>query len=173
MEFADSPPLIVQFSDLSDFATERGNPNNAKQVTRIHIKLPSPKLTEGIIFVDTPGLGTLATSGSTETLTYLPQCDLGILMLEASVGVTPSSVAKAMAPTKPLFSFTFTVQMAKRRLQEQIRWQVGPDLTDFLRAYTKQLRSWFREAIANLRASFQAAAAIYRVDLEPPERGVN
>jgi hypothetical protein len=27
----------------------------------------------------------------------------------------------------------------------------------------------FRDAIANLRASFQAAAAIYRVDLEPPE----
>lgn len=59
IEFADGPPLSVQFSELWDFATERGNPNNAKHVTRIQIKLPSPKLSEGIIFVDTPGLGTL------------------------------------------------------------------------------------------------------------------
>ena len=69
IDFADGPPQIVQFSDLWDFATERGNPNNAKHVIRIHIKLPSPKLSEGSIFVDTPGLGTLATGGSTETLT--------------------------------------------------------------------------------------------------------
>jgi GTP-binding protein EngB required for normal cell division len=93
IEFAHNPPLIIPFSDLWDFATEQGNPNNAKHVTRIGIKLPSPKLTEGIIFVDTPGLGSLATSGSTETLTYLPRCDLGTLMLEASVGVTAEDCA--------------------------------------------------------------------------------
>jgi hypothetical protein len=81
----------------------------------------------------------------------------------------PSSVAKAMAPRKPLFLLAFTAPMAKHRLQRQMRWQVGPDLTDFLRAYAKRLRNWFREAIANLRGSFQAVAAIYRVDLEPPE----
>jgi hypothetical protein len=93
IEFADNPPRIVQFSELWDFATEQGNPSNAKNVTRIHIKLPSPKLNDGITFVDTPGLGCLATSGSTETLTYLPQCDLGILMLEPSVGVTAEDCA--------------------------------------------------------------------------------
>jgi GTPase Era involved in 16S rRNA processing len=93
IEFADNPPLLIPFSDLWDFASEQGNRNNAKHVTRINIKLPSPKLSEGTIFVDTPGLGTLATSGSTETLTYLPRCDLGILMLEASVGVTAEDCA--------------------------------------------------------------------------------
>jgi GTPase Era involved in 16S rRNA processing len=93
IEFADNPPLTIPFSDISDFATEQGNPNNAKHVTRVNIELPSPKLSEGIMFVDTPGLGTLATSGSNETLTYLPRCDLGILMLEASVGVTAEDCA--------------------------------------------------------------------------------
>jgi hypothetical protein len=105
----------------------------------------------------------LAEKACPKGLSLEPPTALGMPPLD------PSSVAKAMAPTKPLFLFAFTVQMAKRRFQQQIRWQVGPDLTDFLRAYTKQLRNWFREAIANLQGPFQAAAAIYRVDLEPPE----
>jgi GTP-binding protein EngB required for normal cell division len=88
IEFADKPHRIVQFSELADFATEQGNPGNAKHVTRIHVRLPRQKLDDGITFVDTPGLGSLASDGSSETLTYLPRCDLGIVMLEPSAGVT-------------------------------------------------------------------------------------
>jgi hypothetical protein len=33
--------------------------------------------------VDTPGLGALALAGAAETLAYLPQCDLGIVLISA------------------------------------------------------------------------------------------
>jgi predicted GTPase len=50
-------------------------------------------LEEGIAFVDTPGLGSLATSRSAETLAYLPRCDLGLLMIDASSGVSVEDLA--------------------------------------------------------------------------------
>ncbi len=88
IEFADTPRKIASFSELWEFATEQGNPNNARHVTKIHLKLTASRLGEGISFVDTPGLGSLATSGSAETLAYLPRCDLGLLMVDASLGVS-------------------------------------------------------------------------------------
>ena len=93
IEFADSPPEIVSFSALWKFATEQGNPNNARHVAKIHLTLPTSRLEEGIAFVDTPGLGSLATGGSAETLAYLPRCDLGLLMIDASLGVSVEDFA--------------------------------------------------------------------------------
>jgi len=87
------PRLTVAFSDrriehlevtaLPDFVTEQRNPSNSKGVTRVVVELPAPLLREGIVFVDTPGLGALATSGAAETRAYLPQCDLGIVLIDA------------------------------------------------------------------------------------------
>jgi len=56
---------------------------NAKHVARINVELPSPRLRDGVVFVDTPGLGSLASAGATETIAYLPRCDLGVALLDA------------------------------------------------------------------------------------------
>jgi GTP-binding protein EngB required for normal cell division len=88
IEFADSRPQVVELSALADFATEQQNPGNEKHVSRIRLKLPAAKLGEGITFVDTPGLGSLATSGAEETVAYLPRCDLGIVLVDAASTLT-------------------------------------------------------------------------------------
>jgi GTP-binding protein EngB required for normal cell division len=90
---AEEPFLVVSFSEaakkkfaiahLEEFATEQHNPGNRKRVTRLVVALPSPRLRGGVAFMDTPGLGSLATSGATETLTYLPKCDLGVVLIDA------------------------------------------------------------------------------------------
>jgi GTP-binding protein EngB required for normal cell division len=88
IEFADSRPQVVELSALADFATEQQNPGNAKHVSRIRVQVPAAKLREGITFVDTPGLGSLATSGAEETVAYLPRCDLGIVLVDAASTLT-------------------------------------------------------------------------------------
>jgi hypothetical protein len=70
-------------SRLVEFSTEQQNPANAKHVTRIQVLVPARRLREGVTFVDTPGLGSLATTGAEETVAYLPKCDLGIVLLDA------------------------------------------------------------------------------------------
>ena len=97
IEFAEAQPQIVPLSELPEFATEQKNPGNKKHVTRIFVKLPSDRLAEGITFVDTPGLGSLAVAGAEETIAYLPRCDLGIVLIDASAGLTPDDLIVVQA----------------------------------------------------------------------------
>ena len=88
IEFAEREPLTTDLSRLAEFCAEQQNPGNTKHVARIRIALPSSSLREGITFVDTPGLGSLAVAGAEETVAYLPRCDLGIMLIDAASTLT-------------------------------------------------------------------------------------
>jgi len=68
---------------LAKLVTEQGNPGNHGNVVRAIVEVPSPRLRDGIMLVDTPGLGSLAKRGAAETLAYLPSCDLALLLIDA------------------------------------------------------------------------------------------
>jgi len=97
IEFAEAQPQIIPLSALPEFATEQENPGNKKHVTRIFVKLPSNRLAEGVTFVDTPGLGSLAVAGAEETVAYLPRCDVGIVLIDASAGLTQDDLVVVQA----------------------------------------------------------------------------
>ena len=61
------------------------------------MKLPSDRLAEDVTFVDTPGLGSLAVAGAEETIAYLPRCDLGIVLIDASAGLTQDDLVVVQA----------------------------------------------------------------------------
>ena len=90
--FTDAIPELFDPGRLAEFATEQLNPSNRRHVTRIHVELPAPLLKESVVFVDTPGLGSLATSGAAESLAYLPRCDLGIVLVDAASTLTAEDV---------------------------------------------------------------------------------
>jgi GTPase Era involved in 16S rRNA processing len=77
--------------------SEELNPGNWKNVTRLVLELPSPRLGQGVVFVDTPGLGSLATAGAAETRAYLPRCDLAVVLVDAAATLTPEDVALIQA----------------------------------------------------------------------------
>jgi GTP-binding protein EngB required for normal cell division len=81
--FAHKSSEQVDIGRLPEFVTEELNPANSKHVTRITVELPSARLRDGVVLVDTPGLGSLATAGAVETLAYLPRCDLGVVLIDA------------------------------------------------------------------------------------------
>jgi len=93
VRFAAERPVIATIADLPRYVTEQGNPSNSKQVTSVWIELPDDRLREGVTFVDTPGLGSLASSGASETMAYLPRADLGVLLSDATAPLTPEDVA--------------------------------------------------------------------------------
>jgi GTP-binding protein EngB required for normal cell division len=90
--FANRSPEQFEISRLADFVAEQRNPGNEKHVTRIMLQMSSPRLRDGIVFVDTPGLGSLATRGAAETLAYLPRCDLGVVLIDAGSTLTPDDL---------------------------------------------------------------------------------
>lgn len=97
ISFATGKPRTVEIGRLFKFAAEEGNPGNDKQVVDITVEVPSTRLAEGVCFVDTPGLGSLATAGAEQTLAYLPRCDVGVLLIDAAGIVTAEDAAVARA----------------------------------------------------------------------------
>jgi small GTP-binding protein len=78
---------------LADFVTEARNPGNDKRVTRLVVEVPLEILPEEVVLVDTPGLGSLALEGAVETMAYLPRCDLGVVLVDASSNLNSDDVA--------------------------------------------------------------------------------
>lgn len=92
VSFAQGLPVTAPIDRLRDYATEQGNPDNVRHITRIDVKLPIPWL-EGIVFVDTPGLGSVSRNGELESLAYLPRCDIGILLIDAASTLSQEDTA--------------------------------------------------------------------------------
>ena len=79
--------IIVETVDpttLGDWVSERGNPNNVRQVERVDIALPHPLLAGGLAIVDTPGMGGLGAGHAAATLAFLPFADGLIFVSDAS-----------------------------------------------------------------------------------------
>jgi GTP-binding protein EngB required for normal cell division len=91
--FADHRPEEFEIARLADFVTEQLNPANWKHVTRVVIELATARLGDGIVLVDTPGLGSLASAGAAETWAYLPRCDLAVVLIDAGSTLTPDDLA--------------------------------------------------------------------------------
>jgi GTP-binding protein EngB required for normal cell division len=97
VSFSEAPTKKLELSHLKEFATEQENQGNRKHVTRLVVALLSPRLRGGVAFVDTPGLGSLATSGAAETLAYLPKCDLGVVLIDAGSTLTADDLQTIIA----------------------------------------------------------------------------
>ena len=90
--FVDGHSEIIPLDEIARFVTEQGNPGNTRNVIKAVAEIPSPGLTQGIVLVDTPGLGSLATRGTAETLAYLPSADLGVLLIDAGTTLSEEDI---------------------------------------------------------------------------------
>jgi GTP-binding protein EngB required for normal cell division len=90
--YGDGRSAAVTLEELSSLVTEQGNPGNLQNIVRAIVKIPSPRLKQGILLVDTPGLGSLAKRGAAETLAYLPSCDLALLLIDAGATLSEEDI---------------------------------------------------------------------------------
>ncbi len=157
-------------AQLQEFVSERLNPGNEKHVTRIAVQLPSSRLREGIAFVDTPGLGSLATRGAAETLAYLPRCDLGVVLIDAGSTLTADDLQTiqilydAAIPATVLLSKSDLISPEDRLrvigyAKQHIRGQLGLDLSvqavSVMPGSKELMTHWFEEDITPLYSQRQ------------------
>lgn len=179
VEFADAPPLEIELARLAEFSSEPLNPGNTKHVARIVVEVPASRLRAGVTFVDTPGLGSLATGGAEETLAYLPRCDLGLVLVDAGSTLTHEDLAVAEALLQAgaramlLLSKADLLQPADRQrvrayTEQQLAAQLGTDvpvhLVSVMGADAALCETWFEQELNPLLAAHreQAAAALRR-----------
>jgi GTP-binding protein EngB required for normal cell division len=92
VSYGDGRSGSVSLDEFRRIITEQGNPGNIQNIVRALLEVPSPRLKEGILLVDTPGLGSLAKRGAAETLAYLPSCDLALLLVDAGATLNEEDI---------------------------------------------------------------------------------
>jgi GTP-binding protein EngB required for normal cell division len=174
VSFTEAPTKTMEVTRLSEFATEQQNPRNAKRVTRITVTLPAADLRDGVTFVDTPGLGSLATSGAAETLAYLPKCDLGVVLIDGGSTLTTEDLQtllilqQAAVPANVLLSKADLLGLEDReKIIEYVRQHILSECSlelhvhpvSVLPSHRNLLTQWFEEQIIPLYAHSQELRA--------------
>jgi GTP-binding protein EngB required for normal cell division len=174
IEFAEREPLTTDLSRLAEFCAEQQNPGNTKHVARIRIALPASSLREGVTFVDTPGLGSLAVAGAEETVAYLPRCDLGIMLVDAASTLTHEDLAviealyRSGATAMVLLSKVDllapdererAVEYVRRKLQEQAQVELPVHLVSVRGVDAALCERWFAGELQPLLAQHKELAA--------------
>jgi GTP-binding protein EngB required for normal cell division len=168
--FANRSPEQFQISRLAEFVTEQRNPGNEKHVARIVLQMSSPRLRDGIVFVDTPGLGSLATRGAAETLAYLPRCDLGVVLIDASSTLTPDDLKtvqtlyEAGVPANVLLSKADllaaddrvqVIEYVKGHIRSELNLEIQVHAVSAMPVGRDLLTQWFENDIAPLYSQQQ------------------
>lgn len=172
--FSEAPKKKLEIAHLREFATEQQNPGNTKHVVRLVLALSSARLRGGVTFVDTPGLGSLATSGATETLAYLPKCDLGVVLIDAGSTLTAEdlqtilTLQEAAIPVNVLLSKTDLlgpedrvriVEYVKLHIASECRLDLAVHPVSVLPSCRQMLDDWFENQIVSLYARSQELRA--------------
>ena len=165
VRFEISESKRLPLDRIGEFVTEEGNPGNERRVTEVELRLPNPRLAEGMVFLDTPGVGSLATFGAAQTKAYLPRCDLGILLVDAGSTITDEDMAllhgffEAAIPVTVLVSKSDLLSAADRsRVVDYVKQLVLKELGSEIPVYPVSSRLpyaaladyWFTEAIQPL-----------------------
>ena len=164
IRFADSLDEDIPLDRLAEFISETQNPENRKRVVRALVRLPSPRLSAGVVFVDTPGVGSLARAGARESYAYLPRCDLGILLLDAatSPGREDLEILRLLydsgIPGMVVLSKSDLLSEADRaRMRDYVKGEIAKGLGLDLPVHAvsavggaQLARAWFASAIAPL-----------------------
>ncbi len=147
VEYLDGRRQDVPHERVQDFVTEELNPRNERKVDRVSVGLNSPLLREGVLLVDTPGVGSVYRHNTEVTQRYLPQADAVVLVLSSDPPISQSEV-----------EFLHSVRRWARKLFVVLNKADYLDAADLQRAvsFTEKV---VREALGDARARVHPISA--------------
>jgi len=85
-------PEVLPVSSIADYVTERGNPNNERQVISVEVEVPTSLLQRGIRLIDTPGIGSTHQRNTETTYAFLPEADAVIFVTSVESPLTDTEL---------------------------------------------------------------------------------
>jgi len=73
----------IQRNEIPDYVTEQKNQGNARKAQLLIIESPNPQLREGLVLVDTPGVGSLSAEHTAATYAFIPNADAILFVSDA------------------------------------------------------------------------------------------
>ena len=110
----DGAWLDVAMPDLKEYVTEEFNPENKKAVDGAEVFVPSPLLSSGMCFVDTPGLGSVFTGNTATTQAFIPHIDAALVVVGADPPIAGEELALVEAVGKQVQDLILVINKADR-----------------------------------------------------------
>ena len=104
----------VAMPDLKEYVTEELNPENQKAVDGAEVFVPSPLLSSGMCFVDTPGLGSVFTGNTATTQAFIPHIDAALVVVGADPPIAGEELALVEAAGKRVQDLILVINKADR-----------------------------------------------------------
>ncbi len=87
----DSGQSLSDF--LNEYVTETGNPRNRRNVERVDISHPAELLRQGVVLIDTPGIGSTHRHNTEVAYQILPQCDAALFLVSPDPPITEAELS--------------------------------------------------------------------------------
>jgi replication fork clamp-binding protein CrfC len=89
-----APPerIEVPVAQLTEYVSEAGNPGNNRRLTYAEVGIPRKLLSDGLVLVDTPGVGGLGSAHGAATMASLTAADAVLLVSDASQEYTKTEL---------------------------------------------------------------------------------
>lgn len=79
---------IVGLDELPGYVTEAANPHNVLGVVRVEVQHPAPLLAQGVVLIDTPGIGSTLAHNTATTLDFLAEVDAAFFLVSVDPPLT-------------------------------------------------------------------------------------
>lgn len=102
---------VIRPEEVKDYGTEIGNPHNVKQVDYVRVESPADPLKNGLVIVDTPGVGGLFKKHREITFRHAPNADGVFFVVEsdgAPIGEDEVKFLRDLRETTHLITFIQT-----------------------------------------------------------------
>jgi ribosome biogenesis GTPase A len=131
----------IPVSELKQYVTEELNPENHKGVQGAEAFIPSPLLSTGMCFVDTPGLGSVFTGNTAATQAFIPHIDAALVVVGADPPLAGEELTLVEAVGKQVQELILVINKSDRTtdaeraaaaaftrqlLQKRLQREVGP-----------------------------------------------
>ena len=84
--------IEVPLDELHDWATERGNPGNERRVHAVEVRHQHRLLDQGLVLVDTPGVGSVDATHTEVTLASLAVADALLFVVDGGAPLTAAEL---------------------------------------------------------------------------------
>ncbi len=104
--FRSGETATVAVSDLAQYVTESGNPQNVKNVDRVEVSFPSDYLHFGVRLINCPGFGSPSDRNTQAAYEFLPNIDAAIFVTSPDPPLTSAEMdflKRLVRSTKAIF----------------------------------------------------------------------
>ncbi len=106
-------------SELEQYVSEECNPENTKAIRGVEVFIPSPLLSGGMCFVDTPGLGSVFTGNTAATQAFIPHIDAALVVIGADPPLAGEELSLVETVGKQVADLVIVLNKADKTTTEE------------------------------------------------------